>query len=128
MNQILFHYEDTNKFHVNKKYSFLKKVKHLYLFIFIILIIIILIIFSYIIYNKQKIYQENKKAEKMINTYHITTLYSSDSNYDSIKLSNHISIIGLIEIPKINISYPILGESNEELLKISVCRFSRSIA
>lgn len=126
MNQILFHYEKNNRdLNVNIKHSFFKKRKNLYLSIFVFLIIIIFIIFIYIIYNKHAIYQKNKNANKMIDTYHISTLYSSDSNYESIKLSNNISIIGLIEIPKINISYPILSESNEELLKISVCRFSR---
>ena len=34
------------------------------------------------------------------------------------------SVIGIIEIPKINISYPILSESNDELLKIAPCRIS----
>ena len=62
----------------------------------------------------------NKKKNK----YSINTLYSESSSYEAIKLSDSISIIGLIEIPKISISYPILKESNSELLKISVCRFS----
>ena len=56
--------------------------------------------------------------------YNITTLYSNNnSNKSAIRLSNDISIIGLIEIPSINISYPILENSSENLLKISVCRF-----
>lgn len=128
MNQILFHDENNNQFNVDEKYSFTKKRRNLYFLIFIILIAIILIIFLYIIYNKYSIYQKNLETKKILNNYHLTALYSSNSDYDTIKLSNNISIIGLIEIPKLNISYPILSESNEELLKISVCRFSRSIS
>lgn len=56
--------------------------------------------------------------------YNITTLYSSNEPYHAIQLSNEISIIGLIEIPSLNISYPILSNSSEDLLKISVCRFA----
>lgn len=39
---------------------------------------------------------------------------SNDSNF---------SVIGIVEIPKINISYPILSNINDELLKIAPCRF-----
>lgn len=34
------------------------------------------------------------------------------------------SVVGMIEIPKIDIYYPIISESNDELLKISPCRIS----
>jgi len=33
------------------------------------------------------------------------------------------SICGIVKIPKINVTYPILSESNDALLKISVCKF-----
>ena len=70
----------------------------------------------------------NSNSSDILNAYNISTLYSNSNNYNAIELSNDISIIGLIEIPSINISYPILSKSNEELLKISVCRFARSNA
>ena len=33
------------------------------------------------------------------------------------------SIIGIVEIPKINVKYPILAETTDALLKVSVCKF-----
>ncbi len=128
MNQILFTYDYPKKLNSHQENILFKNKKKIYLFIFIFLIINIFIILCYIIYNKYSIYQKNLETSKMMDTYRLSTLYTSDSNYESIKLSNNISIIGLIEIPKIKISYPILSESNEDLLKISVCRFSRSSA
>ena len=67
---------------------------------------------------------EYSKTNLLKNKYKISTLYPSKSNYTTLKLSNNISIIGQIEIPKINVSYPIIEDTNKELLKISVCRFS----
>lgn len=124
MNQILFTHEEIIDTNSNK--NFQKSKKNIYFYTFIILIIIISIIFIIFIYNKYSIYKKNSSSANMINTYNISTLYPSNSNYTALQLSNNISIIGLIEIPKIDISYPILSQSNEELLKISVCKFSRS--
>ena len=33
------------------------------------------------------------------------------------------SIIGIIEIPRINVKYPIIAETTDSLLKVSVCKF-----
>lgn len=126
MNQILFNFDNDKNYNLKYKKNFLKFNKKLYLYIFIILILLILIISSIIIYNRYTIYKKSTDTYQILNTYNISTLYSNNDNYNAIELSNNISIIGLIEIPKINISYPILSESNEDILKISVCRFSRS--
>ena len=124
MNQILFSYDNSNLY--NKIIN--KKKKTFYLYIFLFLIFVAIFIFIYIIYHKYIIYQKNSNSSDILNAYNISTLYSNSNNYNAIELSNDISIIGLIEIPSINISYPILSISNEELLKISVCRFARSNA
>lgn len=118
MNQILITEFNSKKIH------FLKKKKIFYLYTFMSSIIIILIIFSYIVYNKYIIYKENENSKYFLNAYKISTLYSHNNNYTAVKLSNNISIIGLIEIPSINISYPILSNTTTELLKISICRFA----
>ena len=123
MNQIIFVSEHNN---LIKKKIYSKK-KNIYLFVFIITLIIIFFIITYIIYNKYLIYKRNLELDYIRQTYNLFTLYNTSSNYSTVKLSNNIEIIGLIEIPKLNISYPILSQSNENLLKISVCRFSRSI-
>lgn len=124
MNQILFSYDNSNLY--NKIIN--KRKKTFYLYIFLFLIFVAIFIFIYIIYHKYIIYQKNSNSSDILNAYNISTLYSNSNNYNAIELSNDISIIGLIEIPSINISYPILSKSNEELLKISVCRFARSNA
>ncbi|MBO4815972.1 MAG: sortase [Clostridia bacterium] len=59
-----------------------------------------------------------------MNSFNIETLYSSEnSSYNIIELNNDFSVIGIIEIPKIKIKYPILSNVNDEFLKISACRF-----
>lgn len=68
--------------------------------------------------------KQKNKSTILKEKYNISTIYSTNTNYDALKLSNEISIIGLIDIPKINISYPIISNINENLLKISVCRFA----
>lgn len=129
MNQILItknkdnnHYNylfNTNTF-VYKKNNKRKK----YFIIFLISIIICTILFIYFIFSFLKRLNEQNETNILKEKYNINTLYSSSNNYTALKLSNNISIIGLIEIPRINISYPILSDSDESLLKISVCRFS----
>jgi len=36
---------------------------------------------------------------------------------------NQYSIVGVVNIPKINSKYPIIAETTEQLLKVSVCKF-----
>ena len=125
MNQILqtkenyYFYENLILTKISKE----KKQKR-YLFIFYLSIIICIIILTYLLYSFFSKLNERKQTNILKEKYDITTLYSSNNEYTAIKLSNDISIIGLIEIPLLNISYPILSNSTEELLKISVCRFS----
>lgn len=122
MNQIL-QTKDNFYFYENILFE-KKKIKKKYLFIFFLSIMICIIIAFYLLYSYFSKLNQNKKANILKDKYNVTTLYSNnDSNYSTIRLSNDISIIGLIEIPSINISYPILSNSNEDLLKISVCRF-----
>ena len=71
-------------------------------------------------------YKRELESNSIKQLYNFYLLYNSSNTYSAIKLSNNIEIIGLIEIPKLNISYPILSQSSKDLLKISVCRFSRT--
>lgn len=117
---------DYDVFLYNSNYLINKKIenKKKYLIIFLISIIICIIILIYFIFSFFKKINEKKQTNTLKEKYNINSLYSTNNGYSTLKLSNDISIIGLIEIPKINISYPILSNSNENLLKISVCRFS----
>ena len=122
MNQILIT-KNNNYFYNNLDCENNKNIK-IYLIIFIISVSICIIILFYLLYSFFSKLNQNKENYLLKSKYNINSLYASNNEYTAIKLSDDISIIGLIEIPKINISYPILENSNENLLKVSVCRFS----
>jgi len=126
MNQILEtrdnYYFYKNMILTKKKYR--EKYREKYIIIFSFSIIICIIILFYLLYSYFSKLSEIKKTNILQESYKVSTLYSSNNQYNAIRLSNNITIIGLIEIPTIDISYPILSNSNDELLKISVCRFS----
>ena len=84
------------------------------------LVSIIIFIFTFLI-HKYNLEKKEKYSEKLLTDYSISQLYS-ESNYIS-QISEPSDIIGIIEIPKINISYPIFYGLTDELLKISPCRF-----
>lgn len=118
MNQILLTYNAKNS-----KKNYLKSILK-YQFFFIFFIFLSTIILSFIFYNRYTIYKKNINSQNAYNAYKISTLYATKTHYNTLQLSNEISIVGLIEIPCIDTSYPILSKSNDELLKISPCRFS----
>lgn len=73
--------------------------------------------------------QKEKMSQKLLDNYQLTTLYSDSSHYEANQLGSDILIrnpfvIGMIKIDKIGLNYPILSESNDELLRISLCRFN----
>lgn len=64
-------------------------------------------------------------SKKMLLSYNISSLYYSDNRYKASYINNSEPlIIGTLEIPKINLKYPILSYSDEENLNISPCRFA----
>lgn len=105
----------------NKKNRLIKRKKYIVQF-YVSFFIIVLII----IYFSLKKYSENnvsKISDATTKSYNITRLYSNETNSNFIANNKEALIIGTIEIPKINISYPIFSEYSEEILKISVCKF-----
>lgn len=117
MNQILITVDNT----IYAKHS---KYKKIYLSLFFTFISMCVIILFYLVYSYFIRLNETQKTNMLKNRYNINTLYTSSTNYATLKLCNNVSIIGSIEIPKINISYPIIENTNADLLKISVCKFS----
>ena len=98
-----------------------------FVFFFSIFVIIVsLIIYFFIRYNSL---QNEKIAKSLKNKFEIHNLYSNANNrYLAKKTSidtNNIKpfVIGLIQIDKIDLMYPILSESSDELLEMSPCRF-----
>lgn len=117
MNQILITIDDLN-------YQKQFKYKKFYLSLLITFITLCVIILFYLLFSYIAKIIQIQETNLLRYKYNIHTLYTSATTYSSIKFSNNISMVGLIEIPKINISYPIIENTNEDLLKISVCKFS----
>ena len=118
MNQILVINDDliyNNKNFKNKKF---------YLYLFFISIITSILVLLYFFFTYCTRLAETHQTLLLKNKYNVSTLYTSNSNYSTLKLSNNICIIGEIDIPKINVSYPIIENTTKDFLKISVCRLS----
>lgn len=121
MNQILNNnYPNDTK--TNKK--LVKKYKvQLYISIFVLIFALSLLIFNWISYNKK----ENISKE-LLNSINITRLYSNNAVSNSMDNTNTINneedpfVIGIIQIEKINLNYPILSTTSKDLLMISLCR------
>lgn len=106
----------------NNKTNSLKKFKFILIFS-VIVIIICIIIYLFLKYNS---YKKEKISKDLVTNFSITTLYANNNNYIASKTTNNIEepfVIGLLKIDKINLMYPILSNSSEELLEISPCRF-----
>lgn len=119
MNQILQTSLDNNKIKSLK----LKKILKFQLYISIVLFVIISSILSYNIFHLNS---KEQYSNQVLNNYNITKLYA---NLYSNNLSNSDEIIdppfvlGIIEIPKIDVYYPVFSTCNDDLLKISPCKF-----
>jgi len=94
----------------------------------IISIVIICVCFSYFIifaFTQETNYQI---AEKLVDNFNISRLYADiekpiyEANYTINE--NTFSVIALIEIKKLRINYPILSDTNKDLLKLSPTKFT----
>lgn len=113
MNQIL-QTTDNSKSHKILKYRIILKSQ---LFLSIFLIILTTFILFYTNFKRN---EKEKYSNQILNNYNISKIYSNISLSTS---NNTPYIIGVIEIPKINVYYPIFSNYDDELLKISPCRF-----
>ena len=111
MNQIL----------LNKKTIKLKKWVYTLQFLIIFTVFILAIINQFFNYYIDKYYE--KSLARTSKQYILTRLYKKASNNLITIDNNTVSILGKIEIPIINISYPIFNTCTDHLLKISVCKF-----
>lgn len=120
MNQIL---GENPKIEFTHQKNNIKKFKIIFWF-FIFLSISSIILFIFLKYNA---YKKEKISKNLINNFGITTLYSTSNNYTTnytnLNQQKNPFVIGLIQIDKINLLYPILSETSEDSLNISPCRF-----
>lgn len=119
MNQILFPEKFENFVKDDKKTIKLLKLQFI---IVIFSLIVFLIYFSISYYNSNN---SHNLSSTLINSYDITRLYSANKSDYNIVLPNGetSAVIGLIKIRELNLEYPILSSTSEELLKISPCKF-----
>lgn len=105
----------------NKKHNLIK-LKKILTVQFYFSIIFILIIGASIIYKTFNLYKEENYSTQLLNNYNIIKLYSNNISSYSESTENP-SILGIIEIPKIDVYYPIFSTFDDALLKISPCKF-----
>lgn len=130
MNQILFHknssIQNNSIFEKNRRY----KKQKIFFIIFYIAILLFVVLFIYFCYYLFSIYSKEQKANELAQSFSVKTLYNSNLNYSASLTESSEStqyesfIIGLVEIDKINLHYPILSYSSESNLKIGPCRFA----
>lgn len=108
MNQIL-----STKMPKNKKYWY-----QVQFTISIVCTLLTLVITIYYFFN---LIEEEKNSNRIIDNYNIYKLYSESSNTHDNSTDN--TLFGVIEIPEIEIYYPIFSQLNENLLKIAPCKF-----
>lgn len=127
MNQILnTNFEDDNNFKKNNSLNSPKKTKFLNLQ-FSLSILAIFILISYFCYHSFLLKKQENFSNLIKNNYGISKLYSNTTNntnnIDNSSSPSPDSIIGIIRIPKLNLSYTFFSGLNDDLLKISPCRF-----
>lgn len=82
----------------------------------------------YFFFNFYHLKEKENLSKQLLNRYSASTLYSDTNSYN---LTNANSanddtpfVVGMIKIDKINLNYPILSYTDDQLLKISLCRFA----
>lgn len=104
-----------------KKLPFINNKKFIY--IFILCIILFFITISSFFYNIFKISQNEHFSDKLNNNYNIMKLYSNKDPFDIPVGNEENEIIGNIQIPAINLSYPFFSSLDNDSLSIFPCRF-----
>lgn len=112
---------------IQKCKNFIKKKKYQLQFAFSTAIAFIFLFF--LIWKINQYRQKEKVSKELLDNYQLTTLYSNSPYYEANRANSDILVqnpfvIGMIKVDKIDLNYPILSESNDELLRISLCRFN----
>ena len=98
--------------------------KNWFTFQFSISIFILIIIVSFGIFYYHNLSKKEKISNDLINNYSIYRLYSNQNVANAKKVEENVNgLFGIIEIPKINLYYPVFSNLSEDLLKIAPCKF-----
>lgn len=87
---------------------------------------------GYYLYFQNDLNTQEEVAKSLMDSFEITKIYADNSDYSTERLNSEevffyedssFSVIGVIDIKKINVSYSILSDISNEFLRISPCRF-----
>ena len=113
-----------NQSEISNTSSLSSSKKPFYRVLFFLSIFAIVVIISIFTYYKTSLNHKEDFSNLLINNYSITKLYSDNTNNNTnMPQLGPDNIIGIIEIPILNISYPIFNGLTDELLKTSPCKF-----
>ena len=118
MNQILETVDTKTKKKIFSTYG--KRFKLIFIFSLIIILSTLILVYK----NLYKIYKDTQTSKILSNNYNTLKLYSNSITDSRQSNPNENYIIGQIEIPKINLSYPFFAFTNTEYLAISPCKVS----
>lgn len=104
---------------INKKTNNKKENKNFFKLQFVFSIIIIITVISFSIYYINSLKSNEKISKNLIGNYNIYRLYANSQEEET----PQNNLFGIIEIPKINLYYPILSTLTEENLKVAPCKF-----
>ena len=105
--------------------------RNIFIILFAFFIIVCILAVFYNIYFRYSLYANEKVSKDILDNIGLTKIYQDDSDYNAKLLNKEIvfyengsfSVIGVIDIKKLNISYPILSDVSKDFLKIAPCRF-----
>lgn len=120
MNQIIW---ITSKNSINKNNNSDNNYKAKKRYFSVFSLFILLFCFCFVIFVYSHFSKDDSSSDKLLNNYNISQLYSNVSP-TLINSNTSFSVLGMIEIPKLNIIYPILSVCNDNNLKISPCKIS----
>lgn len=91
--------------------------------ILLVMLIIIAIVVGILICNKYVGRQKNeKKLSEIVSAIENIDVAEAQKKQEKIKIEGY-EVEGIIEIPKINIKYPIINETNDAAMKVSITKF-----
>lgn len=91
--------------------------------ILLVMLIIIAIVVGILICNKYIGRQKNeKKLSEIVTAIENIDVAEAQKKQEEIKIEGYV-VEGIIEIPKINIKYPIINETNDAAMKVSITKF-----
>lgn len=127
MNQIL--YPESIEISLIEYEKKIRKIKNIYLFLFIFSFLCLIFFVVYYYFEYVRLSKQEILSKQLLSSYNIQQLYISNTDSSPVELPHIISesgdisdILGIINIDKINLRYPILSKTTDEFLKIAPCK------